>query len=200
MTTLRRTIVTSASAGFGVLVAIALLGLLAYWVSTRPVRQAEWNTKAIVAKFDHTDAEGESNPKTLVFYYILENTTDSDYRLPSKDQLEILPRLGQKGSLTSGSGVVSVDEDASFIPARHHRMFPIHFKYPLVAGFAQHQDYKDLGYVPVDPEAESISMRRRRSQEFVTSELTNLKGFAIFDQVNRYEIDFSDGWTAFKKR
>ena len=98
-------------ASFGVALAVALAAIVAAisWYSSRPVPPKPWNSKAIIATFDYPDVEGD-NPKTIVLNYILENTTEADYRIPRKNQLEINARLTRENSL-SGAWLVSIDED-----------------------------------------------------------------------------------------
>src|SRR5579885_1176574 len=105
------------SAGFGggfALIVISAIGVWS-WYKNRPPKQKPWDAKAIVATFDYADKEsadpsGETAPKfdSIVAYYTLENTTDTDYHMPTTDLLEIDGRLKHEKSLSGGGGTLVV--------------------------------------------------------------------------------------------
>lgn len=183
MSPLKRIAVISASAGAGAVLMAALVFGRVLWYSSRPERPKPWNSQAIVAKFDYPDAEGKVGSKTLVLYYTLENTTDFDYRMPKKDQLEINGRLRRENSLSASSGAISIDDDENFFPARQRRRFAIHLGYPIE--------------VELGSEAKTKEDHHREWQiiaDFMKKDLPNLNGFVIYDQSQRYQIDFPNGW------
>lgn len=177
----KRLIVIGAS--FGVAFALALSAIVAatLWYSSRPKRPKPWNSKAIIATFDYPGVEGDTNPKTIVLYYTLENTMEADYRMPKKDQLEINGRLRRENSLSGGS-LFSIDEDENFLPPKQRRMFALHLGYPMKAELGPEQTKGD---------------QRRQWQviaNFMKKEMPNLNGFVTFDTVNRYQIELPNGW------
>ena len=181
MSSVKRLVIISASAGVGLALAMAIIAGAALWYSSRPERPKPWNSKTIVATFDYPGVEGEVGAKTIVLYYTLENTTDLDYRMPHQDQLEINSRLRRENSLSGGKGL-TVDSQDTFIPARQRKRFAIHVAYPMN-----------------DPLGPDKTKEDRRKQwqiiaNFMKAELPNLNGFVIFDPVARYEIVFPNGW------
>jgi hypothetical protein len=127
----KRLALISAAAGAGAVLAAGLLvgGIL--WYLSLPQRPKPWNAKAIIATFDYPDTEGTS--KTVVLYYTLENTSDLDYRMPKKEQLEVNGRLKRENSFTAEVAGISIDEDENFFPAKHRRRFGIHLAFPIDA-------------------------------------------------------------------
>jgi hypothetical protein len=156
-------------------------GVLSY--SSRPERPKPWNSKAIIATFDVPGVEGEATSKTLLLLYTLENTTGSDYRMPKKDQLEIDGRLRRENSLDFGGAAITIDEDEAFLPAKQRKRFTIHLAYSVKA---------DIG--PPPQTKEEYRHQQQVLAEAIKKDLSNLNGFVIFDLVNRYEIDFPNGW------
>lgn len=146
-------------------------------------RPKPWNSKAIIATFDYPDVEGDTNPKTIVLYYTLENTTEADYRTPKKDQLEINGRLRRENSLSAGGSLISIDEDENFLPPKQRRRFAVHLGYPMNA---------ELG--PTPQTKEDYRRQWQVIANFMKKELHNINGFVIFDTVNRYEIELPNGW------
>jgi hypothetical protein len=182
MASVRRLVIISVSAGAGFALALAIIAGATLWYSSRPERPKPWNSKAIVATFDYPDVEGAGgSSKTLVLYYTLENTTETDYRMPKRDQLEIAGRLRRQNSL-GGAQLVKIDEEDLFFPAKHRRRFAIHVGYPIDA---------DLG-----PDRTKEDQRRKSGTiaHVIKDEMPNLNGFVIFDSTQHYEIDFPNGW------
>lgn len=87
----------SASAGFALMLALIVGGVL--WYNSHPRPPKPWNTSAIKATYDTLTAEGDDGH--LVFYYVLENTTDSDYRLEESSAATIMGRLKEENSLSA---------------------------------------------------------------------------------------------------
>jgi len=177
----KRLIVIGAS--FGVAFALALSAIVAatLWYSSRPKPPKPWKSKAIIATFDYPGVEEDTNPKTIVLYYTLENTMEADYRMPKKDQLGIKGRLRWENSLSGGS-LFPIDEDENFLPPEQRRRFALHLGYPMKAELVPEQTKGD---------------QRRQWQviaNFMKKEMPNLNGFVTFDTVNRYQIELPNGW------
>jgi hypothetical protein len=177
----KRLALISAAAGAGAVLAAALAvgGILLY--SSRPQHPKPWNSKAIIATFDYPDTEGDT--KTIVLYYTVENTSELDYRMSKKEQLEINGRLKREDSLATSKAGISIDESETFFPAKHRRRFSIHLAFPVDA---------DLG-----PQPQTKAESRRQWKiiaDILKQKLPNLNGFVILDVEQRYEIDFPNGW------
>ena len=87
-------------AGFAVTLAI-ILGSFA-WYNSRPKPPQPWNTTAVVATYDSMSTIGDDN--NIVFYYVLQNTTDHDYKLQSNYGITLYLRLAEEKSLSSFHG------------------------------------------------------------------------------------------------
>ena len=156
-----------AGAGFALILALSIGAVLQYEFWRKPAKP--WNTTAIRATFDSLgEAEiaegvgktGEPKNKTLVFWFVLENTTGSDYRLAEQSKALLMTRVAKKDSLQS---------------AWHYRL-----DYPLFVPSKQRvliRVIDDSGGSPdkLIPDKE-------------------LDGFALFDEHNRYQLNFPKGW------
>ncbi len=176
-------------AGFGIAFAIGaatiLLGWL--WYQDRSERPRSWDPKALIATFEKIDtdlgppSENGVRPNQFVFYYTLENTTDLDYRLPPRDQLELSAKLASENSLTTDE-TISLDEQPVFLPARQRIRFTIHLRHPFTDDFGPEHTIEER------------RNRRKAIAAHVSAELSNLDGFVIFDPQSRYQINFPNGW------
>lgn len=68
--------------GFGAVMAVALLGVGFFWYSNQQTQPKPWVTSAIFATAPPKFRLNERS-KTLELYYIIENSTDADFKLPS---------------------------------------------------------------------------------------------------------------------
>jgi hypothetical protein len=170
--------------GVTVLVACAFtLALLVIVVVPRlarrnpPVEQAaaSWNSHAIngspvgirVQEIDSTHA-------AVMFLYDLDNQTDIDYRLAKGPGIVILSRLKAGGTL-SGDEQIALDS-AAFVPARNSTRIALEvthlFNWP----------------------GQKTAYAERAFDQLVTGDVAGVAGFVLFDQANRYEIDFPAAW------
>jgi len=194
MLTLKRLAVISASLGAGAVLAAATVFGVFSWYSSRPKPPKPWDQRAIVATFDYPELESETAAKekptdpnwrvvpTIVLYYTLENTTERDYRLPKREQLEVSWRLKREKSLAGGQGL-AIDDKSVFIPAKQRHRFVLHLGYPME---------EDLG--PPPKSREDDRRRWKRIAEFMKANLTNVDGFVIFDPEHRSQINLPNGW------
>jgi hypothetical protein len=171
----------SAGAGFAVLLAVIVGGVI--WYSSRPPKP--WNSAAIKATYDSIDTEGDK--RTFVFDYTLENETDADYKVNSDALVTVAGRLQTQKSLSmlgGHEGVVKIDYPI-FVPARQRVRFAIHLlAYP----------YKGELKLNSDASREERRNYYKALEGYVRKELANLDGFVLFDEVNRYQINFPKGW------
>jgi hypothetical protein len=142
-----------------------------------PVEQvvAPWNSRAIkgspagirVQELDPTHA-------AVIFLYDLDNQTDIDYRLAKGPGIVIMSRLKSGGTL-SGDEQIALDS-AAFVPARNRTRIALEvthlFNWP-----GQRSAYAE-----------------RTFDQLVTGDVAGVAGFVLFDQLNRYEIDFPAAW------
>jgi hypothetical protein len=178
--------------GFGAGFAVVMASIVGVWVwyQGRSAKPKPWDAKAIVATFDYPDTEsGEPEgsvgfrPETVVFYYTLENMTDIDYYMPPLDQLELDGRLKRERSITSTRGLVTLDNDRVFIPAKQRRRLVVHLHYPVKESFG--------------PDPKTKEEQRKRwtlIADYMKNQLPNFDGFIVFDSTNRYQINLPNGW------
>jgi hypothetical protein len=87
-----------------------------------------------------------------MFYYVLENTTDSDYRIDQDENISLMVRLKQQDSLVDSAGVDSEGKKWTYIelpiyvPARHRVQVSLHLR----AVRMQHLPEPTLGATPED--------------------------------------------------
>jgi hypothetical protein len=119
------------------------------WYQGRP---KPWNTKAIVASFDYPDTESgpvDKNgfrPDQFVLYYTLENTTDLDYRLPPRDQIELNAKLRRQNSLSTNDQLLTLDDRPIFFPAKQRIRIGVHLAYSVTKDFGP-QENTSLAFV-----------------------------------------------------
>ena len=180
MHSMRRSVVLAAVCG-AVFAAIVLAGsgLWSYW-NNRP---KAWDRNAVTATFDSVDAEGSE--RNLVFYYILSNNTDRDFRIDSDTDVRLAGRLQRQAALTAeNSKEFLATEFPVFIPAKQRSRFAVHLGYP---------------YEGATPLTQGTSPAEREQNEksvlaYVRNELTNLDGFVVFHEPTRYQVDLPSGW------
>jgi hypothetical protein len=122
------------------------------------------------------------SPNQLVFYYTLENTTDFDYRMPPREQIELNGKLQRENSLSANDQLLTVDEQPIFLPAKQRKRFGVHLRYSVKQDFGP-QDTK-----------ENRRKRWKAIADYMNNEVANLDGFVIFDPQLRYQINFPNGW------
>jgi hypothetical protein len=160
-----------AGAGFS-LTAGLLLGLHA-WYASRPKPAKPWNTIAIVAK-ERPRFNVSDDGKKVEFHYVLENAEDKDYRVDSFSNVEMLL---QQGDGTLSRPLPGVDKLLSlpiFIPARQKARMS--FSIPFAG-------------IPTRDPAESDAAFHQRIRNYLEQGYGSLRGFVIFDNTNRYQIE-----------
>lgn len=168
---------------FGIAAALVLIALLAatlasgrlagLFSSGRP--KNTWNSAAIQATFAGVQVrEIDPSKAALVFFYDLDNKTDSDYQLTPGSNLVIMSRLKSDASLNAEEPIVLASP--AFIPARNRTRVALQVTHP----FAWPQD------------TDSGSGDKFRG--LLQGETSNLSGFVLFDQPSRYQIELPGGW------
>lgn len=172
----RRIALFSASLGAGFAVVAAAAFIIVHWYQSQPKPPVPWNSRAITARFSHLSTEGEK--PTLVFWYILENTTDYDYTLSNLDSASFMVTLtGQQALVPAefqGLNLLTCDIPV-FVPAHRSIRSAIHMKLPYTG--AKLPDEKSA-----------------RLETWLRQRLPTLGGFELYDRAQRYEIRFPTGW------
>lgn len=169
--------------GLGTAAGLAAVLGVAFWYQSRPNPPRPWNTSSIKAQYDYVDTEGDKN--TVVFYYVLENTTDFDYRIEDGQNVTMSAKLRREDELSPFSGWQKIDYPL-FVPAKKRVRFPIHIEYPCPVKASDASD------------ADEHLKHREAVEKYVANEFPNLNGFDLLDQTNRYEIVFPAGWKSSK--
>ena len=162
-------------AGFAMILA-AIAGIF-WWYSSRPKPPKPWDIGAIKATFDFISAD----EKSIEFYYVLENTTNLDYRAETGADIQFTPLLADEKSL-AGLDFAKIHYPI-VIPSKQKLLVTIEIPYP----------YKD----PRPPLAASPDERRefrRKLKEYVGTEFRNMDGFVLFDSKTKYQVNFPRGW------
>lgn len=180
MTTAKKLIFISASAGASFAVVLALTIAAHQWWVSRPKPPLPWNVQAITAGFEGIRATGTD--QRIAFRYTLRNNTDSDYRIESMDGIWLMGKLEHPASLWGNKGGFFKLDLPFFLPAREQARFEIE----SVLGFkGESKATTGTGEEPTHKELTA----------FVNKEMGNLNGFVLFDEARHYKIDFPKGWS-----
>ena len=163
------------SAGFGAGFAILLVMLIGGWAwyISRPARPKPWNTKAIKASYDELSAQNTDKDIQAYFGYILENDTDTDYKI--SDSVKIMSRNSHDALDDIGTWI----RFDNFVPA--------------------HQKAK-VGFTVMVGDIFDSAKAKDNDKELihtVGSWVSGIKSFVVFDEENRYEIELPSGWSPY---
>ncbi|MHB8483201.1 MAG: hypothetical protein ACYDBV_10810 [Nitrospiria bacterium] len=179
MSTIKRWIITGIFFGVGLAIAICVIFGGSLWHEGKPKPPKSWNTEAIVATYDSVGTEREDN--AIYFSYILENNTNLDYRISDKSSVELMATLKEQKSLIDLKGDWSFEVPV-FIPAKQRLKF----------GIKSHGAYEKK--LARDATEEERKKFKSELKKYLNEKAPNLNGFVLFDDANKYEIDFPKGW------
>lgn len=120
----RRILVLGGVTGAGFALALLLTSPIIDWYRSRP---RPWNTTAIRASFVSIDTEGVSD--TLVFYYVVENTTRFDYEVADKSEVVLTGKTHTEKALAPEDEYETM-KFPLFIPTKGRLRVGIHLPYP----------------------------------------------------------------------
>jgi len=168
---------------FGISSGVCLVLVMAIgavlWYSSIPSRPKPWDTKAVTASYDYVSTEGDSN--TFVFFYVVENKSQRDYRLTETMKPVLMAQLAEHKSLGREDDSLRINLPL-FIPAGHRHTVKIHL------------DYRFKEPHPKDASRDQRRAYKAKLEEHLKNELSNLDGFVLFDDETRYQIIFPKGW------
>jgi hypothetical protein len=181
----KRIFLKAAGFGAGAVAATAIVGALFFWYTTRPVKLKPWNRGAITADYYRVTTSEQPDSK-LEFEYVLENKTDMDYELQKYSAPRAAARLEDTNSLTGfadENGIVL--KLPVFVPA--HQKTRISITTP------------SYGFSALTQLTSSSTLDERLKYyaevaAYVTKRMSNLNGFVLFDESNRYQVDLPSGW------
>jgi hypothetical protein len=129
-----------------------------------------WNTHAIEGALSGVRVrEVDATHAAVVFLYDLDNRTDTDYRLTKGPDVVVMSRLKTTDSLSSDEPADI--ESSAFLPAGNRARVAIEvlqpFAWPSQKDAAADRNFRDL----------------------VAGRVADLRGFVVFDQAARYQIE-----------
>jgi hypothetical protein len=138
-----------------------------------------WNSNAITATYVGAQLrELDSGSAAVFLAYEVQNHTDSDYQLADGPRNLVMSRLRADGSLSSQEQVRL--SYPTFLPARQRARIaleiPSSFNWP----------------------ADNDPAFQDRLRDFVNQKLTEVQAFVLFDQADRFQIEFPSGWQDLK--
>ena len=175
------------SFGAGFAVASALLITAVSWYSHRP---KQWDSSAIIGKFDHCSID---DAYKISVYYTLENTTNIDYeindnsaiRLFHKNRQGVLDVMEVTWKESSGKGNKSPLLEYSksiFLPAGRKTPYSITWNVSFQNDFS-----------PNILKLNSMEQSKLVSDFLSRDKAWSFNGFVMYDENRKYEIDFPSG-------
>jgi hypothetical protein len=162
----------------GFLLALVLTAIILY---VRPGGGAPkpWNSSAITANYVGAQLrELDSGTAALYLAYEVQNHTDSDYQLADGPAALVMSRLRADGSLSSQEKVRL--SYPTFLPARQRARVALEVPSPF--GWPEDND----------------PALQDKLRDFVNQKLLDVQAFVLFDQADRFEIEFPGGWQELK--
>lgn len=162
----------------GFLLALVLTAIVLY---LRPTEKAQkpWNSTAITASYVGAQLRQlDSGNAALYLAYEVQNHTDSDYQLADGPGALVMSRLRADGSLSSQQ-LVRLSYP-TFLPARQRARVAL--EVPALFNWPGDNDpaFQD------------------RLRDFVNQKLVDVQAFVLFDQGDRFDIEFPSGWQELK--
>jgi hypothetical protein len=159
-------------------VALVLTAAIMYF---RPGRTTPkpWNSNAITASYVGAQLRQlDSNNAALYLAYEVQNHTDSDYQLADGPAALVMSRLRADGSLSSQQKVRL--SYPTFLPARQRARVALEIPSPF--GWPESNDpaFQD------------------KLRDLVNQKLLEVQAFVLFDQADRFQIEFPGGWQELK--
>lgn len=163
----------------GFSLALVLTGAILYARRSGGSAPKPWNSSAITATYVGAQLrELDSGNAAVYLAYEVQNHTDSDYQLADGPGALVMSRLRADGSLSSQEKVRL--SYPTFLPARQRARVALEIPAPF-------------GW-PTDNDAAFQDKLR----DLVNQKLTEVQAFVLFDQGDRFEIEFPSGWQELK--
>lgn len=162
--------------GFAVALVIAAVMLFA---RSNGTGSKPWNSSAITASYVGAQLRQlDSGNAALYLAYEVQNHTDSDYRLADGPQALVMTRLRADSSLSSQQQVRL--SYPTFLPARQRARVALEILSPF------------------SWPAENDAVFQDKLRDFVNLRLNDAQSFVLFDQADRFQIEFPSGWQELK--
>jgi hypothetical protein len=168
---------------------VCVLALVAIQILSRTTHQEPaakvapppaWNAGSVRGTFAGLEVhEVDPSHVQLIFYYDVDNSTDSDYQLAKGPSTVVMTRLKSNGSLSSDIGI-ELDHSV-FVPARNRTRVWLQstqsFSWPsgMLAG--------QMG-----------AANQGKFRALIAQQVGNFSGFVLFDQATHTQIELPGGW------
>ena len=163
------------------LVAIQILSRSPRQEPATAVTQAPvWNSSSVRGTFAGLQVH-EVDPAhvQLIFFYDLDNSSDSDYELTKGPGTVVMTRLKSNGSLSSD---IAIELDHSvFVPARNRTRVALESAQPF-------------SWPSGLPAGQIGSVNQDKFRTLVAQQVGNFSGFVLFDQATHTQIELPGGW------
>ena len=168
---------------------VCVLALVAIQILSRTTHQEPaakaapppaWNATSVRGTFAGLEVhEVDPSQVQLIFYYDVDNNTDSDYQLAKGPGTVVMTRLKSNGSLSSD---MAIELDHSvFVPARNRTRVSL-------------QSTQSFSW-PSGMQAGQIEPANQdKFRALVAQQVGNFSGFVLFDQVTHTQIELPGGW------
>jgi hypothetical protein len=165
----------TAGAAFGLFFGLVFFFSGAGWHLARAQAPKPWDANALKANYVGAQLRlVDPNNAALLLSYNVQNETDVDFRLTDSSGLVIMSRLRADGSLSSEEKIKL--SYPTFLPAHQRARLALEVLHPF------------------DWPADSDPARQEKIKEFVNQRLAGVQEFVLFDQSNRFQIEFPKGW------
>ena len=162
----------------GFLLALVLTAVV-FYIRSGAASPKPWNSSAITANYVGAQLrELDSGSAALYVAYEVQNHTDSDYQLADGPGALVMTRLRADASLSSQQQVRL--SYPTFLPAQQRARVALEIPAPF-------------GWP-----ADSDPAFQDKLRDFVNQKLVDAEAFVLFDQADRFEIEFPNGWQELK--
>ena len=174
------------------LLSVAAAAFLLVPVSSTTLRQGSsskpagsWDSDAIGVTFDAVRID---DGKHLLFYYVLKNLTDQDYRIADGSNIVVMAkRRGRRNALAKLSAKdIKVFYPITLPPKQRHIL--------LMRDLRRTYNFKSELTEVENPTPEQEQAEQKRLQALINRISPSFNGFVIFDKATSREIDLPKGW------
>jgi hypothetical protein len=140
----------------------------------------EWKISPLKASFAGIQVrEIDTANATVIFFFDLENATDTDVRMTNGANLVLMSRLNSTFSLTAENHARL--QDSLFVPAHNRTRIGITISHAFVW----------------PPQSDASADAKIR--QFAAQRTADLRGFVLFDEMNHVQIELPGGWQALQR-
>jgi hypothetical protein len=167
----------------------AVLGMVIWFGVPRGPRQetvaykpqpSPWNSNAIQSTFAGAQVqEADPTHATVLFFFDLDNNTDTDYHFAKGAGTVVMTRLKSNGSLSSEQPIEL--NNSVFLPARNRTRIAV-------------QVTRSFNWPSGLPGGQIGPVNQLKFRQLVADQVANLSGFAMFDTATHFQIELPGGW------